>query len=118
MNLKIFSLLIFCFSVTWAFGQNNQAMRVTPSPYPDTVNKPAVVETGYQKITEPGMNVRHESITASPSTLSIGRASAVITQERQSSMPADVENNAAVKYNEQKVEKQEVPVNNSSLNPK
>jgi len=118
--IKIFFFLISVnlFAVM-SFAQSNQSMTVTPSLFPDTRSTPlVVVEPSSESRATAESEIQYESKTTAPETkLSIGKASVVTTQERQNSSAAAQEK-SAVNYNEQKTEKQEVPVNNSSLNPK
>jgi len=87
--------------------------------YPDTINRPAVVvDSALARDAQPATNVHHESMTVTPvKTLSVGKASAVSTQERQNSTAAP-EEKTTVNYSEQKVEKKEVPANNATITPK
>src|SRR5258705_7612253 len=91
---KIFFLLVLInLSGTLAFGQTNRiSVTMAATQYPDTINRPAVVVVDSvlaRDAAQPGTNVHHESMTVTPvKTLSVGKASAVSTQERQNSTAA------------------------------
>src|SRR5690349_6590069 len=107
----LFLLILYTLSMTVVFAQSNKAsVTVTPSAYPDTVTKPAiVVESSQTKNVSPETNVRQESMTVTPaSTASIGTATAVTTQEKQNST-SQVKGKSTANYSEQKVEKSEAP---------
>jgi hypothetical protein len=119
---KIFFLLILIgSSVTLVFGQSNQIyMTVTPvAVYSDSLVKPAIVEAQPQeKSIAPQEQISYETKTVMPAaTLSIGKATAVTTEENKNSAPAAQEK-ATVNYIEQKVEKNEAPPNNAAIIPK
>ena len=113
-----FLLILFSLSIQVVSAQSNKvSVTVTPSAYPDTVNKPAVVVESSQikNSSQPEMNVRQESMTVTPaSTTSIGTATAVTVQEKQNST-SQVKGKATVNYSEQKVEKSEAPSSGASV---
>ena len=118
---KIFFLLVLLnLFVKLLFAQRNQVyITVTPSLYPDAVNKPSIViEAGQEKSINSEKEVYHESKTAAPeSKLSIGKASVVTMQGRENLTPS-VAGEKTINHGEQKVEKQELPISTPSLNPK
>lgn len=122
-SLKVFFLFIALnIFVKLVFAQsNNVYMTVTPSPYPDMVTKPAVViAPGQERGNMPQEQIHYESKTVVPeSKLSIGKASVVTTTPAGENATQSVTGDKSkVNYSEQKIEKQESPVNNPSLNPK
>jgi hypothetical protein len=94
-----------------AAQENKVSLTVSPSLFPDTAHKPAmIVNDNQEKTLAPKSSVKYEvKVVAPEQKLSVGKASAVTTQERQNGTPAEKEKTTA-NYQEQKVKKLEVPI--------
>lgn len=123
--MKYFKLLIFLAALNMAAlvasaqANSKQSITIAPSPFPDNTTKPSVVVTNPQERTAPQNEVQQQSITVTPeSKLSVGKASAVPATRRANQAQSAPEEKNKINYTEQKIEKQDAPTVNPSVNPK
>src|SRR5574339_878410 len=120
--MKYFKLLFLsvaaCLFAEMVSDQVKQSVTIAPSSYPDNTIKPAVIIADPQErnaVAE--KEIPYETITVAPeSKLSIGKASAIPVAESEKAARSSSREKNKINYSEQRIEKQEAPVSNPSVN--